>query len=76
MFFIPLVLALYLPFVAHLKLSTNAAARSMVFVVSGLIVLSGLAIEGAGAIINWGAKTTLAQEVHAQASSTDTNGGH
>ena len=61
LFFIPFILALYLPFVARLRLSANKPARLMVLVVSALIVLEGLALEGAGAIINWGAKTALAQ---------------
>ena len=61
LFFIPLILALYLPFVARLRLSANKPARAMVLVVTALIALEGLAIEGAGAIINWGAKTALAQ---------------
>jgi hypothetical protein len=73
LFFIPLVLAFYLPFVARLNLAVNKAARAMVFVVTALIVLNGLAIEGAGAIINWGAKTTLAQEVSASANPTNAN---
>lgn len=70
LFFIPLILAFYLPYVARLKLSTNKAARSMVYVVTVLIALNGLAIEGAGAIINWGAKTTLLQQVQMNSSST------
>ena len=56
LFFIPAILALYLPFVGRLNLARNAKARVMTLVVSGLIVLNGLAIEGAGAIINFGAK--------------------
>ena len=60
LFFIPLILALYLPLVARLRLDVNHAARVMVLVVAGLIVLDGLALEGAGAIINWGAKSALA----------------
>jgi hypothetical protein len=63
LFFIPLVLAFYLPFVTRLNLSVNKTARAMVFAVTTLIVLNGLAIEGAGAIINWGAKAALAQTV-------------
>ena len=66
LFFIPLILAFYLPFVARLKLSANKAARVMVLTVTALIALEGLSIEGAGAIINWGAKTALAQTVQAQ----------
>ena len=66
LFFIPLILAFYLPFVARLKLSANKAARVMVLTITALIALEGLSIEGAGAIINWGAKTALAQTVQAQ----------
>lgn len=63
LFFIPLILAFYLPFVTRLRLSVNKPARTMVLVLAAFITLNGLAIEGAGAIINWGAKTTLAQTV-------------
>jgi hypothetical protein len=56
LFFIPLILALYLPFVGRLNLFRNLQARAMVMVVAALIVLNGLAIEGAGAMINFGAK--------------------
>ena len=58
-FFIPLILALYLPIVAATNLARNRRARSMALVVSGFIVLSGLAIEGAGAVVNHGAKLAL-----------------
>lgn len=61
LFFIPLVLAFYLPFVARLRISANKPARNMVLAVTALIALNVLALEGAGAIINWGAKTTMAQ---------------
>jgi hypothetical protein len=63
LFFIPLLLSLYLPIVAVRRLATDPAARLVVLVVSGLIVVNGLAIEGAGAIINHGAKSALAQTV-------------
>ena len=56
LFFIPLILALFLPIVAARRLASNAAARMVVMVVAAFIVLNGLAIEGAGAIINYGAK--------------------
>jgi hypothetical protein len=59
LFFIPLILALYLPIVAARRLASNAAARAMVMVVSAFIILNGLAIEGAGAIINYGAKVAF-----------------
>jgi len=60
LFFVPLILALYLPIVAARRLAQDRIARTVVIVVAGLIVLNGLAIEGAGAIINHGAKTALA----------------
>lgn len=56
LFFIPLLLALYLPFAARAKLFANSAARNMVLAVAALIVLAGLAIEGGGAVINYGVK--------------------
>jgi hypothetical protein len=59
LFFIPLILAFYLPIVASRKLASNATARAMVMTVAGFIVLNALAIEGAGAIINHGAKVTF-----------------
>jgi hypothetical protein len=59
LFFIPLILSLYLPIVAARKLASNGAARAMVMVVSAFIILNGLAIEGAGAIINYGAKVAF-----------------
>jgi len=57
LFFIPLILALYLPIVAARKLAANAAARAMVMVVATFIILNGLAIEGAG--INYGGKVVF-----------------
>jgi hypothetical protein len=63
LFFVPLILALYLPIIAVRRLTADRAARTMVIVVAGLIVLNGLAIEGAGAIINHGAKAALAHAV-------------
>jgi hypothetical protein len=59
LFFIPLILALYLPIVAAKNLARNKAARTMVMVVATFIMLNGLAIEGAGAIINYGAKVVF-----------------
>lgn len=62
-FFIPLILALLLVIVARQKLAGNATARAMVLSVSGLVFLSGFAIEGAGAIINFGVKAALLANV-------------
>lgn len=61
LFFIPLILALYLPIAASNRLFGNTAARSMVLVVSALIFLTGLSIEGSGAMINYGVKVGLFQ---------------
>lgn len=61
LFFIPGILALVLPIIAVRELSKNRAARSMIMVVAGLIIINSLAIEGAGAIINAGAKAGFAQ---------------
>ena len=58
-FFITLVLALYLAIVTRQKLVNNPKARAMVMSVSALVFLSGFAIEGAGAIINFGVKSAL-----------------
>lgn len=60
-FFITLVLAILLPIAARANLAANKTARTMVLVVSALVALSGLAIEGAGAVISFGAKAALAQ---------------
>jgi hypothetical protein len=60
-FFITLVLAILLPIAARANLVANKSARMMVLVVSALVALSGLAIEGAGALISFSAKAALAQ---------------
>lgn len=59
LFFIPLVLAFYLPLAARDKLFANTAARAMVLSVAALIALSGFAIEGGGALINYGVKVAF-----------------
>jgi hypothetical protein len=60
-FFIPLLLALYLPIAARDKLPSSGAARAMVLSVAALIVLSGLAVEGAGAVVSYAVKAALIQ---------------
>ena len=59
LFFVTLILALYLPIAAAEKLGVNAAARKMVLCVAMSIVLTGMAIEGAGAVIDHGVKVAL-----------------
>lgn len=57
LFFIPLVLALYLPIVVgRNKLNENSGARKIVIVVCAIIIGLSLLIEGSGAVINEGAK--------------------
>jgi hypothetical protein len=56
LFFLTLILSFYLPIAAWEKLWANSNARKMVLCVSMLVVLTGMAIEGSGAIINHGAK--------------------
>jgi hypothetical protein len=59
LFFIPLVLAFYLPLAARTRLVGNTAARAMVLSVAAMIALSGFAIEGGGALINFGVKSAF-----------------
>ena len=59
LFYITLILSFYLAIAARERLEANAVARKMVLCVAMLIVLTGLAIEGSGAIINHGAKVAL-----------------
>jgi hypothetical protein len=59
LFFVTAVLALLLPITARERLHSNSAARKLVLSVAGLIVITGLALEGAGAIIDHGVKIAL-----------------
>jgi len=65
LFFMTLVLALLLPITARANLASNRSARVMVMAVAILVALSGLAVEGAGALINFGAKVALATQLSA-----------
>jgi hypothetical protein len=59
LFLITGMLAFLLPVVTREKLDSNAAARKLVLTVAALIVITGLAVEGAGAVIEHGAKVAL-----------------
>lgn len=59
LFFITLILSFYLPIAARDKLCENSAARKMVLWVAMLIVLTGLASAGSGAIISHAAKIAI-----------------
>ena len=59
LFFATVILAILLPIVTREKLESHGAARKLALAVAGLVVLTGLAIEGAGAIIDHGVKIAL-----------------
>ncbi|HWE50147.1 MAG TPA: hypothetical protein VG273_10180 [Bryobacteraceae bacterium] len=59
LFFVTGILALLLPIATREKVYTNVAARKLVLSVAGMIVVTGLALEGAGAIIDHGVKVAL-----------------
>jgi hypothetical protein len=61
LFFVTAILALLLPITARERLYSNSAARKVVLSVAGLIAITGLAVEGAGAVINHGVKVALMQ---------------
>jgi hypothetical protein len=63
LFFATLILSFYLPIAAAENLYKNRTARRMVLSVTMLIFLTGLGIEGAGAVISHGAKIALAKAV-------------
>jgi hypothetical protein len=59
LFLMTLILSFYLPIAAWDKLASSAAARRMTLCVAALIALSGLALEGSGAVIEHGVKVEL-----------------
>src|SRR5580693_5758070 len=59
LFLMTLLLSFYLPIAARDQLHANSVARRMVLSVAMLIVITGLAIEGAGAVIDHGVKVAL-----------------
>jgi hypothetical protein len=61
LFFITAILAILLPIAARERLYSNPAARKLVLSVAGLIAITGLAVEAAGAVIDHGAKVALLQ---------------
>ena len=54
-----LLMTMYLPIAAAQNLSANKAARKVVLWLTGLIILIGVAMDGAGAIIGIGVKVAL-----------------
>lgn len=62
LFFVTGILAFLLPIITSEKLYSNPAARKLALSVAGLVVITGLAVEGAGAIIDHGVKVALLQK--------------
>ena len=54
-----LMLATYLPIAAYNNLAVNKGARKLVLWTTGLLVLTTLAMEGAGGIISLGVRVAL-----------------
>jgi hypothetical protein len=63
LFLVTLILSLYLPIAAADNLHANASARRMVLSVAMLIVLTGMVLEGFGAIIDHGVKVSLLRPI-------------
>jgi len=63
LFFVTGILALLLPIATRERIHANPSARRLVLSIAGLTVVTGLAVEGAGAIIDHGVKVALAQTV-------------
>jgi hypothetical protein len=61
LFFVTVLLAFLLPIAAWNRLHSNPALRQLVLSIAGLTALTGLALEGAGAIIDHGVKVALLQ---------------
>jgi len=61
LFFVTAILAFLLPITTREKLYSNSVARTLVLSVAGLIAITGLALEGAGAVIDHGVKVALLQ---------------
>ena len=61
LFFATMILSILLPIVTRERLTANTGARKLALSVAALVVVTGLAIEGAGAIIDHGVKVALLQ---------------
>lgn len=61
LFFVTAILALLLPIATREKLYSNLPARKLALSVAALVAIAGLAVEGAGAVIDHGVKVALLQ---------------
>ena len=59
LFFITLILAFLLPLAARERLDANPGARRLALSVAALVAITGLALEGAGGVIDHGVKLSL-----------------
>lgn len=62
LFFVVAVLAFLLAIATRESLHSNSAARTLVLSVSGLIVVTDVSVEAAGAMIDHGVKRALLQD--------------
>jgi hypothetical protein len=62
LFFVTAILAFLLPVAAQEKLYANPMARKLVLATAALVAITGLAVEGAGAVIDHGVKVALLRE--------------
>jgi hypothetical protein len=64
LFFLTLILSFLLPIVVHTKeIVYNKPTKALIISIAGLIVISGLALEGAGSIIGLGVKMGLLETI-------------
>ncbi len=61
LFFVPLVLAFFLPIASRENLLASAAARKLTAITAALIVITSLAVEGGGIAVGLGTKAGLTQ---------------
>lgn len=59
LFFVTAILALLLPVVTREQIHLNSSARKLTLAVASLVLITGLAVEGAGAVIDHGVKVAL-----------------
>lgn len=62
LFFVTAILALLLPLAARGPLHANEYSRKLVLSIAGLVAITGMAMEGAGAVIDHGVKVALLQQ--------------
>jgi hypothetical protein len=69
LFFVTAILSFLLVIVTREKLYANHAARKLVLSVAAMIAITGLGVEGAGAMIDHGVKVALLQSASGESAS-------